>query len=112
MHSYAQTNIQLFNQINSEGYSKEDLVCISNAYNLAITLFPCYYRPSGKTFIAHLVGTASILASLHAPITIVVAALIHAIYAEGDFGSWTKGISNAKRERVRRVVGKEAEEYV
>lgn len=93
MQFYAQTNIQLLNQLQREGYSKEDLVSINNTYQFAIKMFAGCYRPSRKAFIAHVVGTASILASLHAPIKIVAAGLIHSIYAEGDFGSWKKGIS-------------------
>lgn len=112
MQFYAQTNIQLLNQLQREGYSKEDLVSINNTYQFAIKMFAGSYRPSRKTFIAHVVGTASILASLHAPIKIVAAGLIHSIYAEGDFGSWKRGISNAKRKQVMSVVGEEIEEYV
>ncbi|NJL09589.1 MAG: hypothetical protein HC908_03480 [Calothrix sp. SM1_7_51] len=67
MHCFAQTNIQLFNQLHREGYSSTDLSLIANAYSLAMELFTGTFRPSKKTFIAHLVGTASILASLHAP---------------------------------------------
>lgn len=112
MNPYAQTNIQLFNQLRREGYSNEDLLCVFKAYELAMQLFTCFFRPSGKTFIAHLVGTASILGSLRVSAEVAAAGLIHAVYDEGDFGSIKRGISNAKREQVRRAVGEKVEEYV
>jgi (p)ppGpp synthase/HD superfamily hydrolase len=112
MPSYAQTNIQLLNQLQREGYSKEDIMIIANTYQLAMKIFTGSYRPSGKTFIAHVIGTASILASLHVSAKIVAAGLIHSIYAEGDFGSLRQGVSSTKREEVRSVLGEEIEEYV
>lgn len=101
MHSYAQTNLQLFNQLRLEGYSNTELGCILNAYKLAMYLFTGCFRPSGKTFIAYVVGTASTLSSLHLPAKVVAAALIHAAYASRDFGNEEKGISDAKREQIK-----------
>lgn len=112
MHSYAQTNIQLFNQLRCDGYSNTEIGCIFNAYKLAMCLFTGCFRPSGKTFIAHLVGTASILSFLHLPAEVVATGLIHAAYASCDFGNGEKGISDAKREQIRRAVGEQVEEYV
>lgn len=112
MHSFAQTNIQLFNQLRAEGYSSNDLSRIRDAYQLTMHLFTGAFRASGKTFIAHLVSTASILASLGVPAEVVATGLLHATYTHGDFGDGKKGISDAKREQVKRAVGKEIEEYL
>lgn len=112
MHSYAQTIIQLLTQLRRDGYSKDELYRISRAYEQVMRLFTGLYRPSGKTVIAHSVGTASILSFLHVSEQVVSAGLVHAAYTHGDFGSWAKGISDAKREQVRRSVGDEVEEYV
>lgn len=112
MYSFAQTNIQLLNQLCRQGYSEAELGCILKAYKLAISLFTVYFRGDGKTFIAHLVGTASILASVNVPVDVVAAGLLHAAYLQGDFGDGEKGISNSKREQVRRAVGKDIEEYI
>jgi (p)ppGpp synthase/HD superfamily hydrolase len=112
MYSYAQTNIQLFNQLQRDGYSNTDLSCILKAYQLTMRLFTGGFRASGKTFIAHLVGTASILSSLHTPTNVVAASLIHAAYTNGDFGDGKTGISQARRKQVRCAVGYEVEEYV
>ncbi len=86
MHSYAQTNIQLFNQLRQDGYSDADLILVRNAYELAMVLFTGRFQPSGKSFIAHVVGTASILAWLRLPAPVVAAGLLHNVYENGDFG--------------------------
>ncbi len=112
MHSYAQTSVQLFNQLRCEGYSKQEIERVSQAYEFAMRLFTGLFLPSGKTFIDHLVGTASVIASLHAPVDLVIAGLIHAAYLHGNFGGIRKGISAATRKHVRLAVGAEVEEYV
>ena len=105
MQHYAQTITQLLSQLQRDGYSLTELGLVGNAYKLAVSLFTGLYRPSGKTFIAHLVGTASILSSLHAAPKVVAAGLVHAAYSHGDFGGWSKGISSARRREVRNVLG-------
>lgn len=112
MHSYAQTNIQLFNQMRSEGYSQQDIEQVGKVYEFAMELFTGLFMPSGKTFISHLVGTASILASLHVPVSVVSAGLIHAAYLYGNFGGAKEGITEIKRSYVKDAVGTEIEEYV
>ena len=112
MHTYAQTNVQLFNQLRSEGYSEKERALISDTYEFGMRIFTGLYLASGKPFIDHLVGTASILASLHAPVEVLAASLIHAAYLHGDFGSIRKGVTNVKREEVRRAVGEQIEEYI
>ncbi len=110
---YAQTNLQLFNQLRSEGYSSTELSCIFSAYELAASLFTGSFRPSGKTFLAHLVGTASILVSLKVSGKIVAAGLLHAAYDRGGFGtSGKKKITPAKRQKLISAVGSEVEEYI
>jgi len=111
MYRYAQTNIQLFNQIRQD-YSAEDLSVVHKAYQLAMQLFTGRFRPSGKTLLDHLVGTASILASLHAPAPLVAAGLLHAAYDHADFGTDEKGISEFKRTYVRESVGPDVEDYI
>lgn len=65
---------------NSGVYTSDDIEKCNEAYMLA---FECVYavaRGSGKPFIAHLVGTASILVSQKAKISVILAALMHAVY--------------------------------
>lgn len=110
--AYAQSNIQLFNQLVANGYSEDELLGVANAYKLVMNLFTGVFRSCGKTFIAHLVGTASVLVNLKAPGEIVVGGLLHAAYASGEFGDGTRGATPAKRAQLKSVVGKKAEEYV
>ncbi|MEO8306278.1 MAG: glycosyltransferase [Betaproteobacteria bacterium] len=112
MHSYSQTNIQLLNQLHRQGYGAADLRSVVSAYELAMVLTTGRFRASGKTFIAHLVGTASILGSLNVSAAMICAGLLHAVYSAGDFGDDRPGISDAKRQRVRSVVGETIEDYV
>jgi len=112
MHSYARTNIQLFNQLRQEGYSNTDLRSVRDAYELAMVLFTGRFQPSGRPFVTHVVGTASILASLRLPAPVVAAGLLHNVYENGDFGDGHRGISRAKRKMLKSVLGEEAEAYV
>jgi GT2 family glycosyltransferase len=106
----AQTVVQLFNQLYSRGYSKSELSVVGNAYQLIMRLFSGQFRPNGKTFIAHLVGTASILAKLSVETDIVLVGLLHAIYEYGDFGA-LEGLED-KRNYVRSAVSDSIEQMV
>src|SRR5262245_54021661 len=112
IHRYAQTNVQLFNQLRSEDYSRKEIERVRQAYEFAMSLFTGLFLPSGKTFIDHLVGTASILASLHVPIELVAAGVLHAAYLHGNFKSLRKGNSETKRDQLKHAVGKKVEDYV
>ena len=108
----AQTNLQLLNRLNGLGYSHQDLGELRSAYDLARELFSGLYRPSGKTFLAHLIGTASILAECEAGLDLVKAGLMHAAYEAGDFGDGKKGASDFKRNQIRTAIGFDAERLV
>jgi len=109
---YAQTNIQLYNQLRKLEYSVDDLALIRNAYELAVQLFTSRYRRTGKTFLAHVVGTASIVAFLQQKPALTAAALLHAAYTHGDFGLAKKSITSLKRKQLIRKVGSKVETYV
>jgi (p)ppGpp synthase/HD superfamily hydrolase len=112
LYRFAQTNIQLFNQMYDLGYDEQEIAAVKKSYELAMTLFTGRFRGSGKTFIAHLVGTASILTSVRSAPRIIAAGLLHAAYDSGDFGDNKQGLSSAKQDYVRAAVGPEVEEYV
>ncbi len=105
----AQTNLQLYRQISASGV---DLSTLRRGYELAAALFAGVYRASGKPFIAHLVGTASVLVSDGAPATLVYAGLLHAAYVQGHFGDGPPAATEARRRKVREAIGTEAEELV
>ena len=112
MHRFPQTNLQLYAQLVDLGYSEADLATVARSYELSMALFPGTYRASGKPFLAHLVGTAGIIATLRARAPVVATGLLHAAYTHGEFGNGWLGVSNAKRARVRAAVGPEIEELV
>jgi (p)ppGpp synthase/HD superfamily hydrolase len=112
MHSYAQTNIQLYSQLERNGYSEAEILSVRDVYDVAVKLFTCRYQRSGKPTIDHLVGTASILCTLRRPATIVAAGLLHNAYQNGDFGSVRKGMTPGKRKVLRQIVGSAVEAYV
>lgn len=111
-HTYAQTNIQLYNQMQSFGYSSAEIAQVATGYRLAADLFTGQFRSSGKPFINHLVGTASILVTLHQSLDVVTAGLLHAAYAQGDFGRRKAGISPIKTKQVQAAVGLAVERYI
>jgi len=112
VHRFAQTNLQLYAQLADLAYPERDLAMVARCYELSMTLFPGTYRASGKPFLAHLVGTAGIVAALRARAPVVAAGLLHATYTHGEFGNGWLGVSDAKRTRVRAAVGPEIEDLV
>jgi (p)ppGpp synthase/HD superfamily hydrolase len=112
MSDYAQTNLQLYTQLRRAGYTDSQLALVRAGYDLALGLFTASFRGSGKPLLSHLVGTASILASIGQSPAIVTAGLLHAAYALGDFGDGRFGTTDGKRARVRESVGLEVEDLV
>jgi hypothetical protein len=110
--SYAQTNIQLYNQLRVMGYSKSAIMRVRKAYETAAQLFAGRYQFHEKTHLVHVVRTASILASLLAPVEVVAAGLVHNAYQNGDFGTGERGFTSTKRWYFFQAVGPEVEQYV
>jgi len=108
----AQTNLQLYEELAERAYSPGEIAVVREAYALAMVLFASLYRATGKPFVAHAVGTASVLVAADAPIDLVAAALLHSAYTLGDFGSLLRRISPAKRARLRTAIGSSAEGLV
>ena len=110
---FAQTNLQLRRQLVALGYSEQDVARVDTAYQLGVPLFSAQYRASGKPFIAHLVGTASILASHRAAADTLIAGLLHATFMTGDFG-FHPGRRRSHRQRawLRHHLGAPAEQLV
>ncbi|HSH59748.1 MAG TPA: HD domain-containing protein [Acidimicrobiales bacterium] len=112
VNTYAQTNLQLCNQLTEFGYDERDIVLVHQAYWLAVKLFSGQFRSSGKPFLAHLVGTASVLTAVNAPAPVVVAGLLHAAYASGEWGDGQGKALNDERRRVLRALDDQVEELV
>jgi len=64
----------------SKGYTRQDLERIEDSYWHALRLSSGGYRPCGRPFINHLVGTASVLVHYGFETRLVQAALLHAAY--------------------------------
>jgi (p)ppGpp synthase/HD superfamily hydrolase len=112
MYTYAQTNIQLYAQLAEQGYSSSDMLLIRQGYELAVKAFSGRFEQSGKVFIAHAVGVASILASLGADAEVVTAGIVHNIYRSGDFGFGADGITTEKRRLVADRLGGRVEKLL
>ena len=112
MPEVAQTNLQLYNQLIAAGWSDANLDRTQAAYALAADLFAGQIRSSGKTFLEHLVGTASAVAAVGGRPALVHAGLLHATYTFGEFGDGQRNAAESKRAAVRAVIGAEAEELV
>ena len=104
---FSQTILELYLQLGAADWSEADIKDVSAAYKLAVERFSGTYRPSGKHFLHHLVGSASIAAWCGQSPDVVKAMLVHAIYAHGDFG-----LVKNKREVVTKSTGSGVEAVV
>jgi (p)ppGpp synthase/HD superfamily hydrolase len=111
MFRYAQTHLQLDRQL-ARGVPDADRVRVARVYQAATHWFTGQFRASGRPFLAHLVGTASILAEHGAPPDLVVAGLAHAIYDQGRLGTRRRGATRRNRALLRAVAGDAAEALV
>jgi hypothetical protein len=101
----AQTNVQLLEQLRTAALPLDERTELQRAYRLAMELFSGCYRPSGRVFLAHLIGTASIAACFDARNAVIAAGLLHSAYSHGEFGNGVRGATEARREIVRQAVG-------
>lgn len=113
MEVFAQTNLQLYNQLRRQGRSDEELRLVRAAYELACIVYSGYFGPDRRPFVTHVVGVASILASAGQPAEIVAAGVLHNAYGNADFGDGlSKAAPERRRRRVRAAVGPEVEDIV
>ena len=82
-----QTIYSLLTQAYARGYSPSDILLFGKAYNAATTLFGDGYRPCGRPFLLHVVGTASVLVAFGFSARVVVSSLLHAAYSHAPVGS-------------------------
>jgi (p)ppGpp synthase/HD superfamily hydrolase len=105
----AQTNLQLYAQLLDAGHAAPEVGTVRDAYTVAAQLFAGQLRPEGRPFICHVVGVASVLAMVDAPLPMVIAGLLHSAYTHGDFGMGRGEINRAARTRLRAAVGAQIE---
>ena len=75
----------------SRGYRSGEIAQIANAYSLAQLLMDGGYRPCGRPFINHLVGTAGVLVRYDFAAPVVVAGMLHAAYTHAPQGEGGPG---------------------
>lgn len=107
-----QTNLQLYRVLTTRGEDESAVSRVRCAYDLSRQLFAGCYRPSHKTFDAHLIGTAGALALWNQPLHAVIAGLLHSVYLYGSFGDGARDITPARRQSVCKIVGDEAESLI
>ena len=112
MDSCAQTNAQLFLQLHRGGSSAAELRRVRDAYLLAMQLYSGLFTGSGKTTLAHEIGTASLAHRHGGSFDQIVAGLLHGAYLVGDWGRYRIRITRKKRAALRSVVGLRVETYV
>lgn len=113
METIAQTSIQLYNQLQRQNRSPEDLALVRHACDLARSLYSGIFRADGVPVVAHLAGTASVVAQLGLPGDIVAAACLHNVYTNGDFGDGRgKCVTAWRRRFVENAVSRDVEAHV
>ena len=108
----AQTNLQLYAQLRREGWPVDEIEVVARAYRWAAELLAGWYRPSGKPFVDHFVGTASAAASAGARPVVVRAALVHNAYGGVLAADLSERATRKRRVALREVIGVEAEQLV
>ena len=76
-----QTRAALLDLAIAQQWSNHELVALARHYDIAAILANAGYRPCGRPFIAHLVGTAGVLVRYGFRPDIVHAGLLHAAYS-------------------------------
>jgi hypothetical protein len=108
----AQTNLQLYRQCVGLGYLEHDLAILRRAYEQAQEWFGHLYRASGRPFLAHLCGTASLLAVHGAPFRLVLAGLLHPLYEHVLPDPQAGRITLAQRQTLLAFLGPDLEKIL
>jgi hypothetical protein len=77
----AQSRFDLREQAIGRGYPDDEVRALERACDLATLLFDGLYRPDGRPFLSHVIGTASALVRYEVQTPIVQAGLLHAAYS-------------------------------
>jgi len=108
----AQTNLQLYAQLRAAGWPAEEVEAVGRGYALAADLLSGWYRASGKPFVDHFVGTASVTAAAGCSPVVVRAALLHNAYGSVLRLGGRSRVTRRRRREVREAIGPEAEALV
>jgi len=75
-----QTRSALLDLACARGYAPHEVAAIAHYCDIAAVLVNGGYRPCGRPFVSHLIGTAGVLARYGFRVEVVVAGLLHAAY--------------------------------
>lgn len=113
MTTYALTYPQLMGELIDRGVSEDEARLMGRAYDAAVGMTRDLFRPSGASFLGHLVRTASIVLAHTLDSRMAAAALLHATYALGGTGGAIARLTRrAERGSLRRLAGSAVEEIV
>jgi GT2 family glycosyltransferase len=76
-----QTRSDLLDLAAERGYQRDELAMLSNSYHLSHILMDGGFRPCGRPFVNHLVGTASVLVRYGFRAETVAAGMLHSVYS-------------------------------
>jgi len=107
---HAETNVQLYRQLERQGYALEAIVLARRAYEAASRSFAGRLQTSGRPFLCHLVGTASILAHVGRAPAVVAAGLVHSVYRGVDTSDGAD-LPGSPRARLADAVGADVEAH-
>jgi GT2 family glycosyltransferase len=95
----------LLTQAFAQGYAQSDLDAFAKAHAAAAAMFVGGFRPCGRSFIAHCIGTASALAAFGFAPRVVVAGLLHAAYSHAPLGPQPHVALSELENRMRATFG-------
>lgn len=85
--NWSQTIDGIYAEARQSGWS-EELTDLMQAYTLIEPMFTGWCRASGRPFLCHLIGTASLMLQHGGTRDEVLAALTHAVIESGAYGRW------------------------
>jgi hypothetical protein len=97
-----QTVTGLIEAAHARGYTTGEIMNIKSAHWTALLLSSGGYRPCGRPFINHLIGTASVLVHFGFEARLIVAALLHAAYTHAPK---MRGNAQETVDAVARILG-------
>jgi (p)ppGpp synthase/HD superfamily hydrolase len=98
--------------LSGSSFGSDEINLIRAAYDEASILFAGAVRGSGRSFVDHVIGTASGTLLGGGDAVAVAAALLHAAYEMGDFGGWRAASRRQNRTKISSRFGSEVEEIV
>jgi hypothetical protein len=109
---WPQTIVELIPLVTEAGWSEELITTLWATHELMARLFAGRNRGSGRPFLNHLAGTASLTLAHGGSPEQVLAAYAHSAYEQGEFGRMRPGDTPANRAELRAAIGAAAEALV